>query len=79
MNTFTYLEAKNNFSKIIDMVKTGEEIIVNTAKGNETIAVIVPYTKYKKKKERPLGILKGKARYKMKGNFKITNEELLSS
>ncbi len=32
-----------------------------------------------KKKKRPLGILKGKASYKIKGDFKITDDEFLSS
>ena len=30
------------------------------------------------KQERPLGILKGKASYKIKDDFKITDEELLT-
>jgi len=34
--------------------------------------------KYKNKKQRPLGILKGKATYKIKDDFKITDEELLN-
>ncbi len=32
-----------------------------------------------KTKKRPLGILKGKASYKIKGDFKITDDEFLSS
>ena len=35
--------------------------------------------KLKKSKERPLGILKGKASYKIIGDFKITDDEFLSS
>jgi len=35
---------------------------------------------YKKnKQERPIGILKGKATYKIKDDFKITDEELLNA
>ena len=33
----------------------------------------------RKRIKRPLGILKGKASYKIKGDFKITDDELLSS
>ena len=42
------------------------------------MAVIISYQKYKKKNYRPLGILKGKAKYKFKEDFKITDEELLT-
>jgi antitoxin (DNA-binding transcriptional repressor) of toxin-antitoxin stability system len=78
MKTFTYIEIKNNFSKIFDMVKSGEEIVVSTEKDKEIVAIIIPYKKYRKRKARPLGILKGKASYKIKDDFKITDAELLS-
>jgi len=78
MKTFTYIEAKNNFSKILDIVKSGEEVEVSTEKDKEIVAVIIPYNKYKKRMERPLGILKGKASYKIKDDFTITDKELLS-
>lgn len=48
--------------------------------GKGYFAVIVPYEKYKApKKERPLGILKGKASFKIKDDFKMTDEEFLNS
>lgn len=79
MKAFTSVEIENNFSKIINMIKSGEEILVSTAKGRKTLAVIVPYEKYKKRrKKRPLGILKGVASYVMKEDFKISDEEFLS-
>ncbi len=42
------------------------------------VEIKISYEKYKNKQERPLGILKGKAIYKIKGDFKITDEELLN-
>jgi len=42
------------------------------------VAVIISYEKYKNNQERPLGILKGKATYKIRDDFKITDEELLT-
>ena len=59
------------------MVKNGEEIIIKNEENQENVAVIISYEKYKNKQERPLGILKGKATYKIKDDFKITDEELL--
>ena len=60
--------------------KDGEEIIVKNEndKNQEGVAVIVPYKKYIKKQERPFGILKGKASYKIKDGFRIADEELLT-
>jgi prevent-host-death family protein len=79
MKTLSSMEIINNLDKILEMVKNGEEIIVSTNRGKEKIAIIVPYEKYKKGKERPLGVLKGKASFKIRDDFKITDEEFLSS
>ncbi|OGL47035.1 MAG: hypothetical protein A2161_17625, partial [Candidatus Schekmanbacteria bacterium RBG_13_48_7] len=75
MKTFTYTEIKNNVSEIIEMVKSGEEIVVSSTKSKEIIAVIIPYHRYEKRKERILGILKGIASYREKDNFKLTDQE----
>jgi len=53
-------------------------VIIKDNKSPEKIAVIISYEKYEKQKERPLGILKGKANYKIKKNFKINDEELFT-
>jgi prevent-host-death family protein len=79
MKTLTETEIKNNLAKILDMVKNGEEIIVSSKSGKEKVAIIVPYGKYKTGKERPLGILKGKASFKIKDNFKMTDGVLLQT
>lgn len=78
MKTLTYTEIKNNFPQILDIVKSGEEIVVSAEKGKERVAVIISYEKYQRKKERPLGILRGKASYNIKDDFEITDEEFLS-
>lgn len=84
MKTLTYKEAIKNILNILEQVQQGEEIIIKSASNQENVAVIIPFDKYQKKKksrkkqERPLGILKGKASYKIKEDFKITDEELLT-
>ena len=60
------------------MVQKGEEVIITNDRNREKLAVILPYHKYHPKKERNLGVLKGKATFKLKDDFKITDEELLS-
>jgi len=78
MKTLTQNEVIKNIFKILEMVKNGEEIIIKDEENQENVAVIISYGNYKNKQERPLGILKGKATYKIKDDFKITDEELLA-
>lgn len=79
MKVVSFSHIKKNLAKIFEMVKDGEEIIVSKNKGKDKLAVILPYNKYQTEKERPLGILKGKATFKIKDDFKMTEEELLDS
>jgi antitoxin (DNA-binding transcriptional repressor) of toxin-antitoxin stability system len=78
MKTFTIGNLKSGFSDVVDDIKKGEEILIEYGRKHEKLAVIIPYKKYNKKK-RKVGILKGKASYKIIGDFKITDEELFSS
>jgi len=71
-------ELKSKFSKILEDVKKGEEIGISYGKKKETIAVIIPFAKYKKNNKRKLGILEKKASFKIKGDFKISDEEFLN-
>jgi antitoxin (DNA-binding transcriptional repressor) of toxin-antitoxin stability system len=70
MKALTYNEVIDNILKILEMVQSGEEIVIKNIKTQENVAVIIPYKKYqkknnlKKKQERQLGILKGKASFK---------------
>lgn len=77
MKALTQDEVKNNIYKILEMVKNGEDILIKGDQSKENLAVIIPYKKYKAKEYRQLGILKGKASFKLKDDFKITEEELL--
>ena len=78
MRTMSQNEIKDNFSEIFDMVKNGEEIMVKGEHDQESFAVIIPCTKYSGHKDRPLGILKGKAKFEIKDDFKISGEDLLT-
>ncbi len=54
---------RNSRGLYLDIVKSGEEVEVIVEKDKKIVAVIIPYNKYKKRNERPLGILKGKGTY----------------
>lgn len=77
MRTLTQNEVMKDIPRIWEMVKKGEEIIITSEQNQENVAVIISYEKYHKKSERPLGILKGKASYKLKEDSEITDEELI--
>ena len=79
MKTFQVGELKTKFSQILEDVKKGEEITISFGKKKEKIAVILPYSKYKKSMHRELGILEKKASFSLSKDFTISDEELLNS
>lgn len=78
MKTLQVGELKSKFSKVLEYIKSGGEVIISFGKKREKIAVIVPYSKYKKGIQRKLGILKHKASFDIQGDFKITDKELFN-
>lgn len=78
MKTLQVGELKTKFSKVLDYIKNGEEVTISFGKKKEKLAVIVPYSKYKKGIHRKLGILKNKASFEIHNDFKISDEELLN-
>ena len=78
MRTMSQNEIKDNFFEIFNMVKNGEKIMVKGEHDQENFAVIIPCSKYSEHKDRPLWILKGKANFEIKDDFKISDEELLT-
>ena len=78
MKTLQVGELKAKFSKVLDYIKNGEEVTISFGKKKEKLAVIVPYSKYKKGINRKLGILKNKASFEIHDGFEISDEELLN-
>ncbi len=78
MKTLQVGELKSKFSQVLDYIKNGEEVTISFGKKKEKLAVIVPYSKYKKGIHRRLGILKNKASFEIHNDFKISDEELLN-
>ncbi len=65
-----------HFSKLIDKVKNGEEIIITYGKKKEQVDVLMPYSTYHKKNIIKLRLLKDIC-FKIKDDFKMTSEKLL--
>ena len=79
MKTLAVGELKASFSSVLDEVKHGHPVAVGYGKRKTKLAVIVPYEQYKKAASRKIGILDGRARCRIHKDFKISDEELLSS
>jgi antitoxin (DNA-binding transcriptional repressor) of toxin-antitoxin stability system len=67
-----------HFSSILKDIEAGNEIAISYGKKNRTVAVIIPYEKWKKGKERQLGTLEGKMSVKFSDDFTMTDEELIN-
>ncbi|XOF33453.1 MAG: type II toxin-antitoxin system Phd/YefM family antitoxin [Candidatus Electrothrix sp. YB6] len=80
MKPIPYKKVSKDILAILDLVSKGEEIVIRNEHNQENIAVIIPYAKYRRqyRKKRKLGILKGKAGFRIKDDFAITDEELLT-
>jgi antitoxin (DNA-binding transcriptional repressor) of toxin-antitoxin stability system len=70
-------ELKAQFSEVLEKVKQGESFGILYGRKKKPIAMIVPYTEKKKKKERIIGLLDGKIDIKISEDFQMTEEELL--
>jgi len=75
MKALTVAEIKSNFSNILIHVRNGENYKILYGKSKKPIAMIVPINNIDN--PRKIGILDGKAAFKVKGNGKISEEEFL--
>jgi antitoxin (DNA-binding transcriptional repressor) of toxin-antitoxin stability system len=68
---------KAKFSEVLQKVLQGESIGITYGKTKKRVAAVVPYNKYISDKRIKLGILEGKASFKIKKGFKMTEEEFI--
>lgn len=79
MTQLTVGEFKAKFSEVLSKVLQGESIGITYGKNKKKVAALVPYDKVIKTNRLKLGLLEGKATFKIHRNFKMTDEEFLSS
>ncbi len=79
MIQLTVGEFKAKFSEVLSKVLQGESIGITYGKNKKKVAVLVPINKVMKTNRLKLGLLEGKATFKINHNFKMTDEEFLSS
>jgi len=79
MKTLQSAKAKTHFSSVLKHVEAGNEVAITYGKKKQTIAVIIPYEKWKKNQKRELGTLEGKMSVNFSKDFAMTDEELINS
>lgn len=77
MKTIPVGELKAHFSQVVEEVKNGEEVVVSYGKKHENVAVLIPYSTYRKKNRIRLGLLKDQGSAEFGDDFKMTAEELI--
>lgn len=81
MRTLTIGEFKAQFSDVLTAVQAGESVVVCYGRRKERVAALVPYAEFAAKAggPRPLGLLKGTARFAMADDFRLSDEEFLAA
>jgi antitoxin (DNA-binding transcriptional repressor) of toxin-antitoxin stability system len=79
MTTHTIGEFKARFSDILEEVRRGAVVGVRYGRGRKPVAVLVPPDQAPRVAPRQLGPLQGKASFRLKRAFKMSDAELLGS
>ena len=79
METISVGDLKSRFSEVLERVKKGEEIIISYGKIRKKVAVLLPYDHYAPKQDRRIGLFKDRGACIIHRDFKLTEEEMLSS
>lgn len=69
-------ELKARFSQILDEVRDGHRVAIQYGRKKKTVAWLIP-PENTPGPNRKLGILAGKASFRLKGDFKMTDAEFL--
>lgn len=79
MKTMAVGDLKAHFSEVLEEVKNGHSVAVSYGKRKTKVAVIVPYDQHEAVATRRLGVMEDRATYSVRGDFTMTDQELLSS
>jgi len=79
MKTMAVGELKARFSEVLEEVRRGHSVAVGFGKQKKKVAVLIPYEEYQKTTKRRLGVMESRGTYRVRKDFKMSDEELLSS
>jgi prevent-host-death family protein len=77
MDTLPLAQAKARFSAVIEEVMGGGEVAVSYGRKRQTVAVIMPFERWKRLTQRQLGTLQGRGTLTFADDFPMTEEELI--
>ena len=77
MKQVSVADFKANFSGWLDVVRQGERVAIQYGRRKEIVAILTPPTQLIAGSSRRLGILRGKARFRVGPAFKMTEAELV--
>jgi antitoxin (DNA-binding transcriptional repressor) of toxin-antitoxin stability system len=77
MKALTVADIKTNFSYVLARVKNGENVKILYGKSKKPVAIITPIENMNI--PRAIGVMDGKAEFKINGNGKISEEEFLGT
>ncbi len=78
MKTVSVAHFKAQFSDLLNEVRGGERIAIQYGRRKETVAILIPAGGSNESPNRPLGILQGKASFRLRTCFKMTEEDFLN-
>ena len=67
---------KTNFSGLLDDIRQGESIAILYGRRKEVVALLTPPPK-RRARGRRLGVLEGKAQFRLSSDFKMSDTELI--
>lgn len=79
MKTMAVGDLKSHFSAVLEEVKRGHPVAIGYGKRKTKVAVIIPFGQYGKAVPRRLGVMENRATYAVRGDFKISDEDLVPS
>lgn len=77
MKTMQVADLKAQFSRALDEVRNGEEIVVSYGRSRTSIAVLVPYESWVRTNRIRLGLLEGRVAAEFASDYAMSDEELL--
>lgn len=79
MKTMTVAEFKAQFSAVLDEINRGNSVAIGYGRNRQKVAVMVPWEEYQAADRPKLGVLKGRASFRIKRGSKLSDEQLLES
>lgn len=77
MKAMSVGDFKAQFSDVLRWVASGEEVAIEYGRKKQVVAFLIPAKNARRKGKRPIGLLEGKASFRMTKGFKMTAEEIL--